>query len=362
MMEKKKVKPVILYVDDERYNLTTFTSTFRKRYTIFSALSGKDAIEILKKENIDIIITDQRMPEMTGLQFLEAVLHEFPSPVRMILTGFSDIEAITNAINNGSVLRYITKPWNEDELKQIIEMGVRYHDLEEDQRRLKKNLENELAAQTKTIDTFKKYVPEHIYAQAMNPSTSQTLSSGEFRIISVLFSDIRQFTKLSETLDPKALVYYINKYFTIMIDCVIKNHGYVYKLLGDGLLATFGAPISSFYNQHNAVLCAQDMIRQLKIFNDTMLSEINHEAKIGIGIATGESTVGHIVSENFLSYVAIGEVVEKAALLEELTHSTPNTILIDEATYKEIKDKIKAEHNGKDMFFGTEESIYKVVL
>src|SRR6185312_5301415 len=109
-MSNKKFS--VLYIDDESHNLTAFMAEFRRYYNVFTTTSAREAIGILQKNDIDVIITDQRMPEMTGVQFLEAVISEFPNPVRMILTGFSDIDAITKAINTGSVLRYITKPWD----------------------------------------------------------------------------------------------------------------------------------------------------------------------------------------------------------------------------------------------------------
>jgi len=84
----------ILYVDDEAHNLTSFVATFRKEYKIHTATSGNDALEIMRNNEIKLVITDQRMPEMTGIQLLEKLSPEFPDSVRMILTGFSDIEVI----------------------------------------------------------------------------------------------------------------------------------------------------------------------------------------------------------------------------------------------------------------------------
>ena len=111
----------IMYVDDEEHNLTSFAATFRKEYKIHTATNGNDAIEIMRKHYIKLVITDQRMPEMTGIQLLEKLSPEFPDTIRMILTGFSDIEVIIEAINTGKVFRYITKPWDENELRMTIE-------------------------------------------------------------------------------------------------------------------------------------------------------------------------------------------------------------------------------------------------
>ncbi len=121
----KSEKPHILYVDDEMDNLTVFKSTFRRDYKIHLANSAEEGQEILRQNpQIEVIITDQRMPEVTGVEFLEKTVQEYPDSVRMILTGFSDVEAIIDSINKGQVFRYITKPWDKEVLKQIIDEAV----------------------------------------------------------------------------------------------------------------------------------------------------------------------------------------------------------------------------------------------
>lgn len=121
----KSEKPHILYVDDEMDNLTVFKSTFRRDYKIHLANSAEEGQEILRQNpQIEVIITDQRMPEVTGVEFLEKTVVEYPDSVRMILTGFSDVEAIIDSINRGQVFRYITKPWDKEALKQIIDDAV----------------------------------------------------------------------------------------------------------------------------------------------------------------------------------------------------------------------------------------------
>lgn len=356
-----KTKPTILYVDDEPSNLTVFTAAFRRYYNVLTSTSAANAMDILKNNVVDLIITDQRMPEMTGVQFLEAVIPSYPEPVRMILTGFSDIEAIIKAVNNGSVLRYIMKPWDVSELKQIIDIGVRIHQLEKNNRIMLEKLKVELDEQSKLINLFQKYVPLDVVKNITTDSSEELSLDGETRIVSVLFSDIRHFTPLSEKLDPKLLVSYLNKYFSIMVECVKKHEGTVYRFLGDGLYAIFGAPVSSVYNQRNAVLCALEMMEALKKFNQECGVDVNHQAEIGIGITTGEALVGHIVTEHFLSYVAIGNAVDKAITVEELTRELPNTILITKETYDQVNEDIKAEILSEHEMDGKKEKIYKVI-
>lgn len=119
-VEKKK-KITLLYVDDEINNLISFKAAFRMKYKIFTAISANEAFEILDKEEIEIIITDQRMPNITGVEFLEKVLVSHPDPIRILLTGFTDMEAVIAAINIGKIFQYLTKPWVEEELLLTIE-------------------------------------------------------------------------------------------------------------------------------------------------------------------------------------------------------------------------------------------------
>ena len=110
----------ILYVDDEVNNLQAFKATFRRDYQIFLCESASEAREFLKQQEVDIIITDQRMPEETGVDFLESIIPEYPDPIRILLTGYSDIQAVIDAINKGKVYHYLTKPWEEEYLRTVI--------------------------------------------------------------------------------------------------------------------------------------------------------------------------------------------------------------------------------------------------
>ncbi len=149
----------ILYLDDERDNLIVFNSAFRRDYEVHLAGSGQEGIEILRKHEIEVIITDQRMPEMTGIQFLEKIISDYPYSIRMILTGFSDVEAIIQAINTGRVYRYITKPWNKEELKMNIDKAIEIYQLRAQNRKLihdlreaNQTLEQKVRERTKKIE------------------------------------------------------------------------------------------------------------------------------------------------------------------------------------------------------------------
>ncbi len=117
----------ILIVDDEANNLVGFKASFRLDYQIFTALSADEATEILNKNpDIEIVISDQKMPGTTGVQFFEKIKEIHPAPVRMILTAFTDIDTVIAAINRGNIFRHISKPWTETDIRSAIEEGHKF--------------------------------------------------------------------------------------------------------------------------------------------------------------------------------------------------------------------------------------------
>lgn len=118
-------KPKMLVVDDEPDNLDLLYRTFRRDFNVLKAESGIRALEVLESEGeVAVIISDQRMPEMKGTEFLSKTVFQFPNTVRIILTGFTDIEDLVDAINSGQVYKYITKPWDPNELKMVVQKAA----------------------------------------------------------------------------------------------------------------------------------------------------------------------------------------------------------------------------------------------
>lgn len=137
-MDKEKIK--VLYVDDEVNNLQAFKATFRRDYKIFLAESAKEGREVLLNERIDIIITDQRMPEENGVDFLESIIPLYPDPMRILLTGYTDIQAVIDAINKGKVYHYLTKPWEEDYLRTVVKNAYEVYSLRKENKQLTDSL------------------------------------------------------------------------------------------------------------------------------------------------------------------------------------------------------------------------------
>ncbi|HJO22842.1 MAG: response regulator [Myxococcota bacterium] len=130
-------RPRILVVDDEEAILETMTFTFEDDYEIHTSSDARRALELLDEHApFAVVLTDQRMPNMSGVDFLKEVWQRYPATVCMILTGFADVEAIIEAINHGHVYAYITKPWEPDQLKQVMKQAVNHYELSVDNDRL----------------------------------------------------------------------------------------------------------------------------------------------------------------------------------------------------------------------------------
>ncbi len=130
LIEKEdKHKLTLLYVDDEVNNLRSFKAAFRRDFKIYTAESGAEGRKILDEKEISIVLTDQRMPFMTGVEFLESIVNDYPDTIRILITGFSDIQAVIDAINKGRIYHYVQKPWNENYLKNIISNAFETHRL-----------------------------------------------------------------------------------------------------------------------------------------------------------------------------------------------------------------------------------------
>jgi len=143
----------VLYVDDEINNLNSFKAAFRRSFNIYTAQSAAEGCQILQAYEIGVIITDQRMPVTTGIEFLESILPLYPDTIRILLTGFSDINAVIEAINRGQVYRYLVKPWQNDELKMYIQNAIEIYELRKENKELTyklqiANLELELLNKT----------------------------------------------------------------------------------------------------------------------------------------------------------------------------------------------------------------------
>jgi response regulator RpfG family c-di-GMP phosphodiesterase len=110
----------VLYIDDEEHNLFSFKASLRKDFKVFTATNAEEGLKMILEKEFHVVIADQRMPEMTGVEFFEKLLKINKEPIRILLTGYTDIASAIDAINKGEVYRFIDKPWNLDQIKNAI--------------------------------------------------------------------------------------------------------------------------------------------------------------------------------------------------------------------------------------------------
>ncbi len=195
----------VLYIDDEVNNLLAFQASFRRHYEIYTAETLTDGMNILNDKDIQVIIADQRMPKTTGVEFFNIVRKAHPNPVRILLTGYTDLDSLIDAINKGEIFRYIKKPWDEMELMTAIQNAYELY-------QTKKQLRTKVDELQKANDELNRFVY----------STSHDLRSPLANIIGILnLAKLQQPGKGSE----------VNDYFAMIESCVNKMDVFIHKTI-----------------------------------------------------------------------------------------------------------------------------------
>ena len=190
----------------------------------------------------------------------------------------------------------------------------------------------------KIRNIFQKYVPNEVIEQFfMNPDS---MLLGENRLLAVLFSDIRNFTTISEGMQPDEIVESLNTFFAAMVDIIMDHHGIVDKYIGDSLMAFYGAPVHHEDDAYQAVLSGFEMIDALEGFNQWQRERERPEFKIGIGINFGTVTVGNIGSERKMDYTVIGDMVNVASRLEGLTKLYKEPFIISQYVFYSVGSEL----------------------
>jgi class 3 adenylate cyclase/HAMP domain-containing protein len=187
---------------------------------------------------------------------------------------------------------------------------------------------------------FQKYVPKDLIDKFF--ASPESMLVGENRELAILFSDIRSFTTISESLAPDDLVNSLNRYFSSQVDILMNQNGMVDKYIGDAIMAIWGAPVKHDDDALQSVLSGLDMIDALRGFNENQQKLGKPEFHIGVGINLGLVTVGNIGSEKKMDYTVIGDSVNLASRLEGLTKTYHESLLISESLYMLVKGKVPA--------------------
>lgn len=215
------------------------------------------------------------------------------------------------------------------------------------------------AERRKVSQLFSQYVSKDVLHEVLNNySEYMKTGAGQKAEVTILFSDIRGFTTMSETTPPEKIVEMLNVHFSHMADIILKHDGTLDKYIGDAIMAFWGAPVVTTDHAEKAVLASIEMADAVKLVNEELRKRgFEHEVKIGIGLNTGAVTIGNIGSEKKLNYTVVGDAVNLASRLESLTKEYKTVILLSEYTYEKVKDRIDCTIHGSVKVKGREQPV-----
>lgn len=327
----------ILLVSDEEQMLNRFQQSLGGAYNLFPASSIREAHQLLVKYDMHVVVVKQKMPAMSGLQFCESISHDFPELTNIILNNSSDTNSLERAHKTKRIFQFIQSPYSNMELSMAIDNALTLHQTKFEKRQLSEKISEYEDHQKEILELFKRYVPDEVVSQALNSDKDEIMKPGESRVVSVLFADMRDFTKLTDHLPPSEVVTFLNDFWNILSTSIKEHKGSVNKYIGDGLLAVFGAPVSYIKNHENAVKAALDMVNSLDKISEKYAGKLGSEVNIGVGINSGEVIVGNVGTDDFMEYTVIGNTVNMASRLETISKEKRNSIIISEHTYELVK-------------------------
>ena len=322
----------LLVVDDNRVNRLLLGRALEQLgHTVTFAENGRQALEALRQRPVDLVLLDIEMPEMDGYEVLEALgsdPHLRDIPVVM-MSSLEEVDSVARCIEMGAE-DYLFKPVNPVLLRARVGASLEKKRLRDRQREL-----------------FRKFATAEVAEELL---TTGLALGGKHVEASVMFSDIRAFTSLAETLSPTDTIELLNSYYTLMFDAIGGQGGIVNQMLGDGLMAIFGAPLPRVDHRDRAVRAALEMLELVAGFNREQAARSGPEIRIGIGIASGPLVAGFTGTERRVTYTCVGDTVNLAAHLEAHTKVIGQPILIDENTRGGLGERIRLESHGSVQF------------
>ncbi len=312
----------LLVADDNKVNRLLLGRTLELQgHQVSSADNGRRALEMLRSERFDLLLLDLEMPEVDGFGVLEQLaadseLRDLPVIVTSSLEG---VAHVARCIELGAD-DYLHKPVNPVLLKARVGSSLE-----------KKRLRDQQKEQVKRFATS---------AVAQDLAQSGFSLGGKRVQATVMFSDIRGFTSLVESQPPEETIELLNTYYTLMFDAISGQGGVVNQMIGDGLMAVFGAPLPLPEPPLAAVRAALDMIEMVELFNAERASEGKPSIAIGIGIASGEVIAGYTGTQQRATYTCVGDTVNLAARLEAHTKVAGHAVLLEAATHEALAGRV----------------------
>lgn len=307
----------ILAVDDRQENRELIARNLgRLGHFVITAGSGEQALHALQQSDVDVVLLDLLMPGMDGREVLRRIKDNplwRATPV-IVISGSQDMDGIIECIEAGAD-DYLFKPFNPVLLQARIKAGIerkRWHDREEQYRLQLERNEKFIRA------TFGRYLTDEIVTEILERPEGLELG-GDLRRVSIMLSDIRGFTTLSEHLAPAEVVKLLNRYLGAMTDIIMKYQGTIDEFIGDAILAVFGAPLQRDDDADRAVQCALEMQAAMKAINAQNEREGLPTIASGIAINTGDVIAGNIGSEKRSKYGFVGHPMNVASRIEDVT-------------------------------------------
>ena len=335
------VSPCILLVDDEPMNLRLLESLLESAgYQTFSATSGIEAIQFAQNCVPDLVLLDVMMPEMNGFE----VCHYFRQQESLktipiiFLTALNDEESKLKGMETMGD-DYITKPFKSRLLLAKVNNLLQLQEIRQtsNQTLMKRTIQEATKRQLSVAwqineylsEKFRLFVPEQ-FLNRIAPQGVESIRLGNVteEEVTILFCDIRDFTAITESQNPKETFEWLNAFFNQMSVCITSNYGFIDKYLGDAIMAVFDRP--QFQSQ-DALKAALMMKQSLQEFNRQQ-----HPIKVGIGIHTGLGMIGTLGSEERMDSTVIGDVVNTASRLEGLTKVYGCTIIVSQSTLEHL--------------------------
>lgn len=318
----------LLVVDDNKVNRLLLARTLELQgHSVALAENGRVALEMLRREPFDLLLLDIEMPEMNGLQVMEQLksdlqLRDLPVIVTSAIEG---LDNVVRCIELGAE-DYLHKPVNPVLLKARIGASLEKKRLRDQQKELVRRFATREVAQDLDACGF---------------------ALGGHRVqATAMFSDIRGFTAISEQQTPEETIELLNTYYTLMFDAISGHGGVVNQMVGDGLMAIFGAPLPLADPCGAAVQAALEMIELIDLYNREPDRAARVPIGIGIGIASGDVIAGYTGTQQRATYTCVGDAVNVAARLEAETKAAGHAVLVDGATRSALAQRCQFEPLG----------------
>ena len=318
----------LLVVDDNKVNRLLLGRRLEQQgHTVAFAENGREALEMLRAQPFDLVLLDIEMPELDGYQVLErltADTHLRNIPVIMT-SSLDEIDSVVKCIEMGAE-DYLTKPVNPVLLRARIGASLEKKRLRDVQREL-----------------IRKFATEEV---ADDLETSGFALGGKYVDATAMFSDIRSFTTIAESQSPADTIELLNSYYALMFEAINDHGGTVNQMIGDGLMAIFGAPQPHADHCERAVRAALEMVSLVELFNRERAAQGKVQIRIGIGIASGQMIAGYAGTQHRATYTCVGDTVNVASRLEAHTKEVGQPILIDENTRQSLTADLRVEEQG----------------